>query len=104
MFLLSQRSDQYRKQVMPKLIRNPKPFRGRGGGRIDWSSFADGNQYRMVFGEDFFGDATSLQSSAHQAASRRGMKAQTMTEGKDVIVQFFAIESLSTVNKKQPKG
>jgi hypothetical protein len=56
---------------------------------------ADGRTYRLNPGEDFPADATqsSVQSSAHQAAARRNMKARTTVDGASVIVQFYVDES-----------
>ena len=75
---------------MPQLVTEPVEFPGRGkSGAIDWDSLVDGNTYRLVSGEDFTGEQLSIQSSAHQAATRRGLRVRTTTQGRDVIVQFY---------------
>lgn len=77
---------------MPQVLKKPVEFRGRGFDRIDWKAIADGRQYRLVAGEDFDSTRESVQSSAHQAAGRLRMRAQTMRDGDDVIVQFFKLD------------
>lgn len=76
---------------MPQIIRKPKQFPRRGGNsvRVNWDALRDGRQYRFVAGEDFTGGSKSLRVAAYNAAVRRGMRAQTMTDGDDVIVQFY---------------
>lgn len=75
---------------MPQQINEPVEFKGSGRhATIDWEEIADGQTYRLVFGDDFDSDPTSVQNSARQAAIRRGLRARTKREGDDVIVQFF---------------
>jgi hypothetical protein len=77
---------------MPEIVAEPINFPGRGRREsVDWDVVADGRTYRLNPGEDFPVDANvgSIQSSAHQAAARRGMKARTTVDGASVIVQFY---------------
>lgn len=77
---------------MPRVVRKPKQFprRGISQSRVNWDALLDGRQYRFVAGEDFTGGSKSLRVAAYNAAARRGMRAQTMTDDGDVIVQFYA--------------
>lgn len=75
---------------MPELVKEPVEFSRRGPvGSIHWGPLTDGRTYRLVFGKDFSGESLSVQSSAHQAATRRGLRVRTTTQGSDVIVQFY---------------
>lgn len=75
---------------MPKIESNPRPFPQREAvGSIRWSMLKDGRQYRFVAGEDFTGSRGAVQARAGQAARRMGMKARTMSDGDDLLVQFF---------------
>ena len=80
---------------MPEVIKEPVTFPGRGRREtVDWDSVMDGRTYRLLPGEDFPSDSSlgGVQSSAHQAAARRGMRARTTIEGPNVIVQFYTEE------------
>jgi len=78
---------------MPEVITEPVDFPGRGRREaVDWDLFSDGRAYRLDPGKDFpEGSApSSVQSAAHQAAARRGLKARTTVSDGSVIVQFYS--------------
>jgi hypothetical protein len=76
---------------MPEVVRKKVEFPGRGRPeRIDWDAMADGRVYRLVSGVDFTSESGCVQSAAHQAAKRRGMLCRTVSEGANVVVQFYA--------------
>lgn len=79
------------KQAMPQIIKKQIEYPGPGRpSKIDWDGLEVGKNYRLTSGDDFEGDPNTVQSSAHQAAKRRGLKAKTKVEDGNVIVQFFA--------------
>ena len=89
---------------MPRIINEPVMFPGRGKpGAIDWGSLTDGRAYRLIFGEDFSGKQTCVQSSAHQAATRRGLRVRTTRQGNDVIVQFYSPEDKANRQRRVEK-
>jgi hypothetical protein len=78
---------------MPEVISEPVEFPGRGRREsTDWDLIADGQAYRLDPGKDFPLDSStaSVQSAAHQAAARRGLKARTTVSDGSVIVQFYS--------------
>ena len=77
---------------MPKVVKGPVSFPGRGRREsVDWDLLKDGKPYRLEAGKDFPADSStaSVQSAAHQAAARRGLKARTTVNDGSVIVQFY---------------
>lgn len=74
---------------MPALTNKQPPAKNPP---IDWDAFTDGKQRTCKHGKDFFGSAANLQHRARHAAERRGMKATTFSDGKDVVVQFVQRE------------
>jgi hypothetical protein len=81
---------------MPKVVKGPVSFPGRGRKEsVDWNLLTDGKPYRLEPGKDFSNESStsSVQSAAHQAAARRGMKARTTVDGVTVLVQFYTVQS-----------
>jgi hypothetical protein len=75
---------------MPTITRRKPPVRNSG---IHWDEFTDGQTRVCKAGEDFEGEPWKCQHRARHAAERRGMKAQTWTEGGDVYIRFYKVKA-----------
>lgn len=75
---------------MPKIFEDNAAF-SRSHYGIDWDKLTNGKSYILESGKDFpIGTSlVSVQTSARQAAARRGMKARTCVVADTVVVQFY---------------
>ena len=67
---------------MPKRRRGPRPL-------YPWDEWFDGQARRLEHGADFTSSPAVLRTAIHKAAVRRGMTAQTVIDGSDLLVQAF---------------
>lgn len=74
---------------MPRIVK--RPVKWAKGRPIAWGEFTDGRPRRLIRGVDFDGSIRTLQSRAHNAAKRAGMRAQTKADGSDMLIQFVAL-------------
>ena len=58
------------------------------GKRYDWSTWLDGQTWRLTRGVDFTVDAAVFRSMAYRAAARRSGAVVTSIEGEAVVLQF----------------
>ncbi len=53
--------------------------------KYPWDEWLDGSTWRITRGQDFDVEPSSMRKGASQAASRRGLRAQTQIEDDSVI-------------------
>ncbi|MCM2370934.1 MULTISPECIES: hypothetical protein [Pirellulaceae] len=88
---------------MPQSVTKAVQFRSNAI-NVDWDTLVKGGTWRLVKGDDFTGPRRSLVVVAHREAKARGKKVRTISDGEDLIVEFFAPPKRSTCKPYRRAG